>query len=99
MTDRNNLLLQIRTLYKEKGENLNERQRRQWAAREAIKLGRGGIAAVSKALRISPNTIKKGIAEIAAEQINAVSAEGTRVRKIGGGRKPGKRAVNPNEGS
>jgi hypothetical protein len=93
------LILQIRTHYEETGGTLNERQRRLWAATEAMKLGRGGIAVISKALQISPNTIRKGIAEIFAGQIDVTSAAETRVRKVGGGRKPSQHAVNPPEGS
>ena len=74
--------------YDQSGRALNERQRRLWAAEEAMKLGHGGIVIVSNALRISPNTIKKGIQEIAAGQADsALGAEG-RIRKTGGGRKP-----------
>ncbi len=47
-------------------------------------LGRGGIAAVSRASGISENTIRKGIREIDAGQ----RLEGGRVRRRGGGRKP-----------
>lgn len=95
MTDRDDLIQQIRVRYEEAGETLNERQRRHWAAAAAMELGRGGIAAVSRALRISPNTVKKGILEIIAGQKDTVSAEQTRVRRAGGGRKPRQQAVNP----
>jgi len=46
-------------------------------------LGRGGIAAVSRASGISENTIRKGMLEIAAGE----RLEGGRVRRRGGGRK------------
>ncbi len=39
------------------GPELNERQRRLWAASEARALGYGGIAAVSRATRISEDTV------------------------------------------
>lgn len=65
----------------------NELQRRHWAAMEAIRLGRGGITLVSKALRISPNTIKKGIQEIATGQADSYLLTKSRIRKPGGGRK------------
>ena len=83
------LILEIRGRYQQSSGVLNERQRRLWAAAEAMKLGRGGIATVSKALRISPNTIKKGIQEItvAAVVTGDVQAGNNRVRKSGGGRK------------
>ena len=63
---------------------LSERGRRIWAASEARALGRGGIMAVARASGISPNTIRKGIREIAAND----RLEGGRVRRQGGGRKP-----------
>ena len=61
---------------------LNERQRRLWAASEARAAGRGGIAATSRATGISVPTIRKGIAELeSGERLGA-----GRVRKPGGGR-------------
>ena len=63
---------------------LSERGRRIWAASEARALGRGGIAAVSRASGISENTIRKGIREIDCDD----RLEGGRVRRRGGGRKP-----------
>jgi transposase len=62
---------------------LSERGRRIWAASEARVLGRGGIAAVSRASGISENTIRKGIREIDAGE----RLEQGRVRRRGGGRK------------
>ncbi len=62
---------------------LSERGRRIWAASEARALGRGGIAAVSRASGISPNTIRRGIGEIDSDD----RLEGGRVRRRGGGRK------------
>jgi hypothetical protein len=44
--------------------SLNERDRRRYAAIEAIKLGHGGIEYISKILSIDPKTIKKGIEEV-----------------------------------
>jgi hypothetical protein len=62
---------------------LNERQRRLWAASEARAAGRGGIAATSRATGISVPTIRKGIAElVSGERLDA-----GRVRKAGGGRR------------
>lgn len=66
---------------------LNELQRRHWAAAEALNLGRGGVAIVSKALRMSPNTIKRGIQEITASGSVSFSSAIARIRKPGGGRK------------
>lgn len=66
---------------------LNERQRRIWAAREAVKIGRGGIALVSRALRMSPNTIKRGIQDLTDGDADQLSGSMARVRRVGGGRK------------
>jgi len=63
---------------------LSERGRRMWAASEARVLGRGGIAAVSRASGISPNTIRKGMREIESGD----RLQSGRVRRHGGGRKP-----------
>ena len=62
---------------------LNERQRRLWAASEARAVGRGGIAATARATGISVPTIRKGIAELeSGERLDA-----GRVRRPGGGRR------------
>jgi hypothetical protein len=61
---------------------LNERQRRLWAASEARAAGRGGIAATSRATGISVPTIRKGIAELRSGE----RLEAGRVRRPGGGR-------------
>ena len=62
---------------------LNERQRRLWAASEARAAGRGGIAATARATGMAVDTIRKGIGELeAGEPIGA-----GRVRKPGAGRK------------
>jgi len=63
---------------------LNERQRRLWAASEARAVGHGGIAATARATGISVPTIRKGIAELDSGE----RLEPGRVRKAGGGRKP-----------
>jgi transposase len=62
---------------------LNERQRRLWAASEARAAGRGGVAATSRATGISVPTIRKGIAELERGERLAPG----RVRRPGGGRK------------
>jgi Rhodopirellula transposase DDE domain len=62
---------------------LNERQRRLWAASEARAAGRGGIAGTARATGISIPTIRKGIRELeSGERLDA-----GRVRKRGGGRR------------
>jgi transposase len=63
---------------------LNERQRRIWAATEARSAGRGGIAAVARASGIAENTIRAGLRELESGE----ALEPGRVRRRGGGRKP-----------
>jgi transposase len=63
---------------------LNERQRRLWAAAEARSAGRGGIAAVARATGMAVETIRIGVRELESGE----SLEPGRVRRPGGGRKP-----------
>jgi hypothetical protein len=65
---------------------LDERMRRQWAAAEAQAYGWGGVRAVSRAIGMSPNTIVKGLAELAARREDPEAAVGARLRVAGGGR-------------
>ena len=65
------------------GPELNERQRRLWAASEARACGRGGIAAVARATGISEDTVGRGIKELAA----GVRLEAGQVRRRGAGRR------------
>jgi hypothetical protein len=43
---------------------LNERDKRKYAAIEAIKLGYGGIGYISEILSVDPKTIKSGMEEL-----------------------------------
>lgn len=62
---------------------LNERQRRLWAASEARAAGRGGITATARATGMAIDTIRRGIAELeSGERITP-----GRVRRPGGGRR------------
>ena len=61
---------------------LTERSRRRWAAAEARSHGRGAIAAVSRATGISESTVRRGLAELDAEE----ELEPGRVRAPGAGR-------------
>ena len=54
----------IRGKYVALVSDLDERGRRRWAAIEALSLGRGGIAAVAEAARISDRTVRNGIREL-----------------------------------
>ncbi|MGZ6693590.1 MAG: ISAzo13 family transposase, partial [Solirubrobacteraceae bacterium] len=46
------------------GGELDERQRRLWAAAEARSAGRGGIAATARATGMAEDTIRKGLREL-----------------------------------
>jgi transposase len=70
--------------YRALAGDLDERQRRLWAAAEARSHGRGGIAAVARASGIAENTIRAGLREL--EQGAEIGAG--RVRRKGAGRKP-----------
>ena len=65
------------------GPELNERQRRLWAASEARACGRGGIAAVARVTGISEDTVGRGIKELVA----GVRLEPGQVRRRGAGRR------------
>jgi hypothetical protein len=62
---------------------LNERQRRLWAASEARAAGRGGVTATARATGMAIDTIRKGIAELESGERLAPG----RVRRPGGGRR------------
>lgn len=66
---------------------MNERFKRQWAACEALALGRGGVSAVAEATGLSRTTIHRGIEEI-REQHPELLANSTqsRIRAPGAGR-------------
>lgn len=61
---------------------LDERERRLFAATEARAAGRGGVAAVSRITGIARSTIGRGLKELADQ----VPLEAGRVRRPGGGR-------------
>ena len=61
---------------------LDERQRRLFAALEALRLGRGGDQAVARATGMDPHTIAKG-----RQELQERDRELARVRRPGGGRK------------
>jgi transposase len=62
---------------------LDERQRRLWAAAEARSAGRGGIAATARATGMAEDTIRKGVRELES----GFSPGRGRVRRPGAGRK------------
>ncbi len=69
--------------YRLMSSQLNERQRRRFAATEARTFGRGGIAAAARACGLAENTVRKGLIEL--DDREPLGPE--RVRKPGAGRK------------
>jgi len=84
---RDDVIRGLQERFRRAGRSLNELERRQWAASEAIALGRGGMTIVSQALRMSPNTIKRGIQELNAGDSAPGFDQASRIRRSGGGRK------------
>jgi transposase len=78
---------QVEVKYRSLSPLMDERMRRQWAAAESRAFGWGGVQAVSGAIHMSPNTIRKGLAELAARDSNPDAGVESRLRKPGGGRK------------
>jgi len=78
---------QIESKYRSLVSVLDERARRHWAATEARAYGWWGVSAVSDATGMSPNTIRKGLAELATRDGEPDSEVSSRLRKPGGGRK------------
>lgn len=73
----------IRARYHQLAAFLDERSRRLFAASEAMSAGPGGVTAVSAATGIARSTINRGIAELKSGH----DENGSRIRRIGGGRK------------
>lgn len=68
--------------------NLDERQRRLWAAAEAQAIGYGGVSRVAAATGISRTTICTGMRELQTQEPPASGAESVwRTRRPGGGAK------------
>ena len=78
---------QIAMKYLSLAPMMDERMRRQWAASEARAYGWGGVRAVSGAIGMSPNTIRRGLAELQDRQAHPAAPVDLRVRRPGGGRK------------
>ncbi len=78
---------QIAVKYLSLAPMMDERMRRQWAASEARAYGWGGVRAVSGAIGMSPNTIRRGLAELENRQAHPDAPLDLRVRRPGGGRK------------
>src|SRR5438128_9448688 len=74
----------IEQLLRQYYQSLSEKDRRRFAAVEAIKLGHGGIRYIANVLGGDPHTVKEGLR--ALKQLPTDPAE-HRVRKPGSGRK------------
>jgi hypothetical protein len=80
---RESFLEQIGVVYAEVKAVLDERQRRLVLGSAARRLGRGGIKRVAAAVGVDPETVSRGVKEVAAGPV----ADG-RVRVAGAGRPP-----------
>ncbi len=67
-------------------QTLSEKDKRRYAAIEALKLGHGGIIYIANVVGCDRDTISEGIKELKA--LPADSGYDKRIRKPGGGRKP-----------
>lgn len=65
-------------------QSLSEKDRRRYAGVEAVKLGHGGIAYISRVLGCDYRTIKAGMADL---EEDGPPLEEARIRRRGGGRK------------
>jgi len=66
-------------------QTLSEKDRRRYAAVEALKLGHGGIMYIAKVLGCDRNTVSEGIKDL--QSLPERPADEQRVRRAGGGRK------------
>ena len=78
---------QISLKYRSLAALMDERMRRQWAASEAQAYGWGGVRAVSGAIGMAPNTIRRGMAELLERIAHPSARLDSRIRRLGGGRK------------
>jgi len=81
------IIKRLETVYDVLSPVMDERMRRQWAAAEAQAYGWGGIRAVSAAIGMSVNTVRRGLQELSERKANPGVAVSERVRREGGGRK------------
>jgi hypothetical protein len=77
----------IESKYRSLSVLMDERMRRQWAAAESRAYGWGGVRAVSTATGMSPNTIRKGLAELAVRDEHPDAQVEPALRRTGAGRK------------
>src|SRR5258707_11003394 len=80
---------QLKAKYEHLRPVLNERQRRLWAASEALAWGRGGITRVAEATGLSRPTVRAGVRELRQQEgAGEPALAPDRVRRSGGGRRP-----------
>lgn len=79
-------IIRIQRKYDMLVREMDERQRRQWAAAEARDLGWGGVSTVAEATGLSRPTIAAGMKEL-DQPVDRRVLEATRTRRPGGGRK------------
>lgn len=77
---------EIEAAMKKFHQTLSEKDKRRYAAIEALKLGHGGIVYMAKLLGCDRNTISEGIKEL--KKMPSDSGKQERIRRAGGGRKP-----------
>ena len=77
----------IESKYRSLSVLMDERMRRQWAAAESRAYGWGGVRAVSRAIGMSPNTIRKALAELAVRDASPDTPVESGLRRKGAGRK------------
>ena len=75
----NDIIIQMRNFYK----SLSEKDRRRYAAVEAIKFGYGGISYICKVLECDQGIVSRGIKELKEE----LPEKEINIRRSGGGRK------------
>jgi len=80
-------LLAIESKYRSLSVLMDERMRRQWAAAESRAYGWGGVRAVGGVIGMSPNTIRKGLEELAVRDENPQAPVQAGLRRAGAGRK------------
>ena len=81
------VLRAIESKYRSLSVLMDERMRRQWAAAESRAYGWGGVRAVSAVIGMSPNTIRRGLEELAARDETPDAPVQSGLRRKGGGRK------------
>ena len=77
---------ELETAMKKFYQTLSEKDKRRYAAIEALKLGHGGITYIGSVLGCDRNTVREGVKEVKA--IPPDSGYDRRISRPGGGRKP-----------